>query len=145
MNAFYWLLVFVVMLVIEIISLGLTTIWFAGGALVAFAASLLGAGIGIQILLFFVVSIVLLIFTRPFAVKYINKDRIKTNAESLIGKRVVVTETIDNLNAKGKVDVAGLEWTARNKQENEIILKDKVVTILEISGVKLIVSETEER
>lgn len=36
MNSIYWLLLIIVLLVIEIITLGLTTIWFAGGALVAF-------------------------------------------------------------------------------------------------------------
>ena len=62
-----WLAVFVLLIVIELATMGLTTIWFAGGAVAGFIASMLGANVVIQAVVFFVVSIVLLIFTRPFA------------------------------------------------------------------------------
>mgnify|MGYP000677093075 CR=1 FL=1 len=32
MQTVYWLILFVILLVIEIFTMGLTTIWFAGGA-----------------------------------------------------------------------------------------------------------------
>ena len=92
-----WLVVFVACIVAEIISMGLTTIWFAGGALIAAVAAVIGTPLWIQILLFAVVSLVLLYFTRPIAVKYFNKDRVKTNAESLVGKQAIVISEIDNL------------------------------------------------
>ena len=67
-----WLVILAVLVVIEIITLGLTTIWFAGGALAALVVSLLGGPIWLQILLFIGVSVILLIFTRPLAVRYLN-------------------------------------------------------------------------
>ena len=114
MDGIFWLIVVVVMAVIEIITLGLTTIWFAGGALVAFLASLLGAGLLMQTILFIVVSVILLAVTRPLAVEFFNKGRIKTNAESLIGETAVVQQEIDNLRAKGMVSINGQEWSARS-------------------------------
>lgn len=136
-----WLLLLVVFLVIEVISLGLTTIWFAGGALVAIVAALLHAPVAVQIILFFLVSLVLLFFTRPIAVKYFNRDRVKTNVESLVGKRGIVTEEINNLHAEGQVTINGQEWSARSLDENVVIPKGSVVVIMAINGVKLIVRE----
>lgn len=133
-----WLAIIVVMAIIEIITLGLTTIWFAGGALVAFIASLFGVSLPIQIVLFVIVSLVLLAFTRPFAVKFVNKNRTRTNAESLIGKSAIVLEDINNLKAEGAVSVNGQEWTAR-AVDDTVITKDTVVEIVEIKGVKLMV------
>lgn len=143
MEGVFWLFIVVVMAVIEIITLGLSTIWFAGGALVAFVASLLGANLAVQIALFVVVSVGLLALTRPLAVRYLNKGRESTNAESLIGKKAVVKQEIDNLNAKGQVSVNGQEWTARSF-EDKIIPQGATVEIVEISGVKLMVRETVE-
>ncbi len=97
MEGIFWLAVILIMSVIEIITLGLTTIWFAGGALAAFLAYLLGAGVAVQAVLFAAVSVALLVVTRPLAVRFFNQDREKTNAESLIGKTAVVLERIDNL------------------------------------------------
>ena len=127
MEGVIWLFIVVVMAVIEIITLGLTTIWFAGGALAAFVASLLGANLIVQIVLFIVVSVGLLALTRPLAVKFLNKDRESTNAESLIGKRAVVKLEIDNLNAQGMVSVNGQEWTARAYEEKIIRSEERRV------------------
>ena len=81
-----WLAVLAVLLVIEIATLGLTTIWFAGGALIAFLVSLAGGPLWLQITLFLIVSVVLLLFTRPLALKYMNKGVEKTNVDSIPGK-----------------------------------------------------------
>ena len=137
-----WIAVFVVLIVIEAATMALTTIWFAGGALVAFLASLLGAGLLVQTILFIVVSVVLLAVTRPLAVEFFNKGRIKTNAESLIGETAVVQQEIDNLRAKGMVSVNGQEWSARSV-DDEIIPDETLVEIMEISGVKLLVRKKE--
>lgn len=136
-----WLGILIVLLLIEIFTLGLTTIWFAGGALLAFVAAELGAPLPVQIVLFLVVSLVLLIFTRPVALKYFNAKRTKTNSEGLIGKQAVVTQAIDNLDGVGEVTVNGLVWTARTEDFSGSIEKGKTVTIIAIDGVKLIVRE----
>ena len=137
MDAILWLAAVVVLLVIEIATLGLTTIWFAGGALIAGIAAVAGAGRVVQFVLFLIVSLILLIFTRPIAMRYLNTNRTRTNAESLIGKEAVVTQTIENLKNQGQV----IEWTARTDDNEKMIEKDTVVEIERIEGVKLIVKK----
>ena len=144
MEAICWLAVLIVLLLVEIATLGLTTIWFAGGALVACVAALLHASIWVQIVLFLVVSVLLLLFTRPVAVRYMNKNRTKTNVDSMAGKEAVVTEDIDNLKAQGVVQVNGLDWTARAENNQDVIPKGSVVEVTRVDGVKLIVRKREE-
>lgn len=139
MEFMVWIIILIVMIVLEVVSLGLTTIWFAGGALVAAIAAALHLPIAVQIILFFLVSIALLIFTRPIAMKYFNKDRIRTNAESLVGKQAVVLSEINNIQGVGQVSVNGQEWSARSMDENATFHEGEVVEIVAISGVKLIV------
>ena len=136
-----WLIVFVACIVIEIITMGLTTIWFAGGALIAAVGAALNAPLWLQIVLFVAVSLVLLYFTRPIAVKYFNKDRVRTNAESLVGKQAIVISEIDNLQGIGQVTVGGQEWSARTTIEGITLPVGSVVIVRAISGVKLMVEE----
>lgn len=136
-----WLIILVLLVVIELLTMGLTTVWFAGGALVATLASLIGLPLVIQFILFLVVSGLLLFFTRPIAVKYFNKDRVRTNAESLVGRHAIVISEIDNLQGIGQVNVGGMEWSARTRDENVTLPVGAVVVVLAIDGVKLIVEE----
>lgn len=144
MAAIYWLIAFVVLLGIEAVTMALTTIWFAGGALVAFVFALFGINIQVQLALFVIVSFVLLFFTRPFALKYVNRNTVKTNMESLIGKSARVTVTINNMEGKGAAILNGQEWTARAQEENSIYPVGALVEVKEIRGVKLIVSMKQE-
>lgn len=144
MESFIWLAVAAVLLVIEAATAGLTTIWFAGGALAAAIASYFGAGIFVQWLLFLCVSLVLLIFTRPMAVRYMNKGTTKTNANSLIGRKAVVIQEIDNLAQTGQVRISDIEWMARTALDGEKIPEKEIVVIKEIQGVKLIVEKVKE-
>ena len=134
-----WLALTAVLLIIEIVTLGLTTIWFAAGALFAFFAALLGMNQGIQIGVFVVVSVVLLFFTRPLAVKYLNTKTIKTNTEALVGKTARVIVDINNLKSQGQVVINGLEWTARSSDDTVVFKIGDAVTIVGIEGGKLIV------
>ena len=123
-----WLSLFVLFLVIEIITMGLTTIWFAGGALVAFLVAVLGLGLGVQIIIFAIVSLALLAVTRPL----------------LIGQKALVIEEIDTLSSKGRVEVRGQEWAAKTDAPEGKIPKNAIVVVEGIQGVKLIVSNGEE-
>ncbi|MBQ9122557.1 MAG: NfeD family protein [Lachnospiraceae bacterium] len=136
-----WLVILVLLILIEFATMGLTTVWFAGGALVAAVIAALNGPIWAQVAAFVVVSLLLLIFTRPIAVKYFNVDRTKTNTESLIGKQAIVTERIDNLKATGTATINGQEWTARSASQDVDIEEGAVVIIKEIQGVKLIVEQ----
>ncbi len=136
-----WLIILVACIIIEIVTMGLTTIWFAGGALLAAVAAAFSAPLWLQILLFLIVSLALLYLTRPVAVKYFNKDRVKTNAESLVGQQAIVISEIDNLQGIGQVTVGKQEWSARNVDDNKALPVGSVVIVRAISGVKLIVEE----
>lgn len=136
-----WLIVLVVLVVIELLTMGLTTVWFAGGALMATIASLVHAPVVIQIILFLVTSALLLYFTRPVAVKYFNRDRVRTNAESLVGRQAIVISEIDNLQGIGQVNVGGMEWSARTRTDGVTLPVGAVVIVFAIDGVKLIVEE----
>lgn len=139
-----WLIILVVLVVIELVTMGLTTIWFAGGALVAALIAIPGTPVALQILIFLIVSALLLYFTRPIAVKYFNRDRTRTNVESLIGRQAIVISEINNVEGIGQVNTGGMEWSARSSYHNIVIPVGAVVTILGIDGVKLIVEERKE-
>ena len=141
MNPIYWLIVFVVLVVIGIATMALTTVWFAGGAVVAFLLSLFHMTIEVQLAAFVVVSFLLLFLTRPFASKYVNSQTTKTNAAGLVGSKARVTEEINNDLETGTAMVAGQEWTARTKKPNVICEVGTMVEIKEIQGVKLIVEK----
>lgn len=144
MQTIVWLGIFVILLIIEILTMGLTTIWFAGGALAAFGAGVIGFGLVVQVVVFVVVSVLLLVLTRPLAVKYFNQERQKTNAESLIGYTALVTEDINTIKAAGRVEVNGQEWAAKTDEPDGRIEKDAVVVVEGIQGVKLIVRKKED-
>lgn len=145
MNAMYWLILLIVLVVIEIITLGLTTIWFAGGALVTFILAMLDVSPVIQWAVFCAVSLALLFGTRPWALRFFNSQKQeKTNVDSLLGKTAVVTAEIHNLEGRGEVFVNGLTWTARTEKDSEVIPKDARVEIIAVEGVKLIVREKKE-
>ena len=142
MEVIAWLIALIVFLVIEGVTVTLVCIWFAGGALIGMLAAALHAPIWLQVLLFLLVSIILLVYTRPIAMKYFNKNREKTNVSGVIGKQAIVVDEIDNLQGLGKVTVGGQEWTARSMVEDQIIPVGTVVVVEEVKGVKLMVRST---
>ena len=139
-----WVILLVIFVVIEVLTMGLTTLWFAGGALAAGIMAVFNMPSYVQIATFIVVSLVLIFFTRPIAVRYFNTDRVKTNAESIVGKKAIVTGAIDNIKASGQVTVNGMEWSARSVSDELVIPEGAIVNIVAISGVKLIVEERKE-
>ena len=143
MQTMYWLIIFVILLIVEIATLGLTTIWFAAGSLTAFVFGVIGFGTTVQLVVFLIVSVLLFAITRPIAVKYFNKERAKTNAESLIGEQALVIEDIDTVLSVGRVDIRGMEWSAKTDEPDGKIAKNKIVVVDGIQGVKLIVREKE--
>ena len=126
-EVFAWLALLILLVLIELATMGLTTIWFAAGALVATIAAACGAPVLVQVILFLVVSVLMLVFTRPVA---------------------IVTGRIDNLHSCGQVTLKGMEWSARSQETEGTIEEGTVVIVKKIDGVKLIVVpdeiETEE-
>lgn len=135
----FWLAAVIVLGVVEALTVGLVTVWFAVGALAALISSLFGGPLWLQILLFIVVTAVTLVTTRPLVKKYFGKSSHKaTNADMVIGQEAHVTEDIDNLMGSGAVKCMGKEWSARS-ENGEAIAKGETVTAVKIEGVKLIV------
>lgn len=143
MDTIFWLVLFVILLIVEIFTMGLTTIWFAGGSLLAFVLGYVGFGLPVQIATFLLASIILLVLTRPIAVRFFNKERERTNAESLIGQKAVVLDKIDTLHGVGRAEVNGMEWSAKTDNPDGVIEAGEVVVIDGIQGVKLIVRKEE--
>lgn len=139
-----WLILFVILTGVELITMGLTSIWFAVGALAACLASALGANWIVQAIVFIVVSIVILLFVRPFAVNYINNNPEKTNVESMEGKLGEVTVAINNVQATGTVKIEGMDWTART-EDNTLIDEGELVRVLRVEGVKVIVAREKSK
>lgn len=139
-----WFILFVIFVAAEIVTAGaLVSIWFCFGALAAMFAAMAGMSFTIQMVIFIAVSVVLLIFTKPFAKKLLNGRIEATNAPALIGKYGIVTEEINNIEAVGAVKIDGKIWMARSSDEREIIKEGAEVKILDIQGVKLIVKTGE--
>jgi len=144
LTSVYWLIAFVILIGIEIATMALTTVWFAGGAFVAFLLSLFGVSVEIQLSTFVISSFLLLFLTRPFAAKYINRNTVKTNVDSLIGQKARVTAEINNQLETGAAMVGGQEWTARSLEDDKVYPQGTMVEIRKIIGVKLIVTEAQE-
>ena len=148
MDMIGWLVAFVILIGIEAATMALTTIWFAGGAVFAFFAAVLGFSIQTQLVVFLIVSFILLLFTRPFAMRFVNRETVKTNVDGLIGRRAKVITKIDNNEPSGATVVDGQEWTARSMDDAVTIPVGTHVVIKEVRGVKLIVEmipETENK
>jgi len=134
----FWAVATVAFIVLELVTIGLTSIWFALGALCALISAVLRAPLWLQIIWFFVISIATLLLTRPLVKKYINGKTLPTNADRVIGTVAMVTERIDNLAGQGVVLADGKSWSARSA-DGAVVEADTRVTVLEIQGVKLIV------
>lgn len=139
--ALAWIVIMIALVVVEVITLGLVCIWFAGGALCAALVAVFGGKWWLQLIVFIAVSAILLIFTKPVAKKYLFNKLQKTNSEDLVGKKVMVTEAVDNVRATGTAVASGLEWTARAKDDDITFEKGEIALVCAIQGVKLILEK----
>lgn len=140
----FWLILTIICIVVEIGTVGLVSIWFAGGALIACFLDMADVHVIVQVIAFLVVSLLLLIATRPLAKRWLNSNRTKTNYEGVIGKVVRVTERIDNFNDTGTALVNGQEWTARSESDNISFEQGELAQVINITGVKLVVKKYED-
>ena len=140
MQKIVWLVLLLLFAGGEAVSGGLTSIWFAAGALAALVAALLGGALWIQITLFLAVSILCMAAVRPLAKKHLNSKVEHTNADRVIGAEAQVTEDIDNIHGKGAVIIRGMTWSARS-QDGAPIPTGTLVKVLRIEGVKVFVEQ----
>ena len=137
--AFLWLFVAITAVVIESMTCDLVAIWFVPGALSAMLLSLFVPLMGLQIMVFLMLSILVLVLAKTVFKKYMPKAKKNAlNADAMIGARAVVTEEINNLHGTGCVKVNGVAWTARATDPETTIAKGSIVIVKQIEGVKLI-------
>ena len=139
-----WLGLLILFAVGEAVSVGLTSIWFAAGALAALVCALLNGPLWLQITLFIIVSILCLLAVRPLAKRYLNGKVQPTNVDRILGEEAQVTEDIDNIQGRGAVTIGGITWSARS-QNGETIPTGALVKVLRIEGVKVFVEPVRDR
>ena len=139
-----WLGLLILFAVGEAVSVGLTSIWFAPGALAALVCALLNGPLWLQITLFIIVSILCLLAVRPLAKRYLNGKVQPTNVDRILGEEAQVTEDIDNIQGRGAVTIGGITWSARS-QNGEAIPTGALVKVLRIEGVKVFVEPVRDR
>ena len=136
-----WLILAIIFLVVEALTLGLTTVWCAVGSLVAMVMDLFGASLTAQVVVMIIVSvisfIVCIIWIKPIIDRK-GRGTTATNADRIIGKEGVVTVAIDPVSGKGQIKVAGQVWSAKSEK---VIEEGKAVKVLRLEGVKAMVTE----
>ena len=137
-----WLVLLVGFLAMEATTVNVTTIWFALGALAAMVASMLGAKLWLQVVLFFAVSGLLLALLRPVLRKYFTPKLTKTNVDAVIGTTGLVTARIDNVQAQGQVKLGAMEWSARSSSGKPLEV-GTLIKVDRVEGVKVYVTPTE--
>ena len=135
-----WLVIAIIMFVIEVVTTGLATLWFALGAIVAMVMDLCGAPLHLQIIVMAVVSVVCfvlcMVWIRPKLESLRKKNIQHTNADRLIGREGVVIVPLNGLEGKGQVKIDGQVWSAKADKD---IAEGIKVTVKSIEGVKLVV------
>jgi len=142
MVSYIWLALMVIFLIAEAATVVMVSLWFAAGALAALVASLLGAAIWLQVVIFLAVSAMLLAAMRPVVRKHFTPKLTRTNVDSVIGSQGYVTADIDNVSAVGTVKLGAMEWTARSTSGAKIPA-GTLVKVDKIEGVKAFVTAVE--
>ncbi len=135
-----WLGIFVLAVVIEAVTMDLVSIWFALGSMAALCVSF-GVPFWVEIIVFFVISTITLIFTRPLVKKMMDRQVRKTNSDDFVGKRVKVIKEIDKFDG-GEIKLNGITYTAiLPEDENETIDVDAIVEVVTLKGNKVVVKK----
>lgn len=140
--AIVWLILLILFILAEASTVAVVSLWFAAGALTAMVASLLGAQVWLQVVLFLAVSGVLLCALRPLVKKAFTPKLTRTNVDSVIGSKGIVTGDIDNAMSQGQVKLGAMEWTARSTNGEPIKAGTQIV-VDRVEGVKLFVTALE--
>lgn len=138
-----WIIFFVFICLVEVMTQQLVAIWFAAGGLVCVFASYFDVAFYMQLIIFIVVSSGTLLLLRPYAMKYAKKSIIQTNVQDVVGKTAIVMEDFDSATYEGRVKLEGLDWAAK-AENNAVLSKGQKVEIQAVEGVKLIVCKKEE-
>lgn len=143
MMIIFWTLVIIVTIIVEIETAGLTSIWFTAGAVASLIANGFGASIGLQVVIFIVLSAIFILLTRPLSKKFMNTSFIKTNADRYVGLVGEVTTEIPNDGSRGEVKVENVLWSAFTTGKETLPVGTRVI-VQDIVGNKLLVAKVTE-
>jgi membrane protein implicated in regulation of membrane protease activity len=132
-----WLAAIIVFAILEAVTYQIVSIWFVFGAVGGMIAYILGADFYWQMGIFIAVSAILLAILRPLSMKLVKKQDFKTNADSLIGKNILITQEVSNIKGTGQGKINGMVWTVRGGSD-EVIHTGEIAKVKRIEGVKLI-------
>lgn len=132
----FWLVLGAILMVAEILTPTFFIFWFGVGALAASLVSLY-LGVYVQIIVFAIVSIVLVFFTRRLVQNWESPRKI--HVEEIAGKVAIVIETIDNRKGTGLVKINGDVWRAYAEDDDEVIEKGEHVKIMKVEGAHVVV------
>lgn len=133
-----WIFIAILFGVAEAMTTQLVSIWFVGGSVAALIVSMLGQNMVVQFSVFVAVSAILLLATRPIIKRFAKSSTTPTNADSQIGKTIIIAERVDNLEETGAAKINGITWSVRSEDGEPIEIGAHAV-IKRIDGVKLIV------
>ncbi len=133
-----WSVLAALFLVIELVTVGMVSIWFLMGALAALLSAALGAALWVQIVLFVLISGICFAFLYPRLKRFVRKTQQPTNADRVLGQTCRVVRSIDNVSGTGAVRVDGRVWTARS-ENGERMESGEFAEVVDMQGVKLIV------
>ena len=136
-----WFLIFLILIIVEVLTINLSTVWFIIGSVFAFFSSFFTRNLNYQIIVFIVFTIISIILTKRFLTKVSNFKKINTNVDSIIGRTCLVTKDINNLLNQGEIVIDKNIWSALSKDDNVIIREGTKVKICDIKAVKVIVEE----
>ena len=134
----WWLIASGIFFIGEIMTVGFLLFWFGIASLISMVVSFFTSNLVIQMVVFLVSSVILILATKPFVKKFMNKKNIATNAYSLIGKTGLVIQEIDNVKCIGQIKVGGEVWSAQS-EDNSVIPVNTEIELTKIDGVKAIV------
>ena len=136
-----WLIAAIILVIIELLSAGFGVICFAIGALFSALVAYFTPNILWQLLVFAAVSLLTFIFLRPVLIKLLERKTkdVKTNADALIGKIGVVSETIDADKNTGRVAIDGDDWNAVTA-DGSVINKGEKVKVVSRDSIILTVT-----
>ena len=136
---YVWLILAGIFVIGEVLTSGFLIFWFSLGSLIAMVVSFFIPDVIVQTTVFLISSVILILATKPLVKKFANIDTVKTNAQSIIGKKGLVTKDINSIKATGQVKIEGELWSAVGLNDMDIS-KGTEVKVIEIKGVKVIVT-----
>ena len=136
---YVWLILAGIFVIGEVLTSGFLIFWFSLGSLIAMVVSFFIPDVIVQTTVFLISSVILILSTKPLVKKFANIDTVKTNAQSIIGKKGLVTKDISSIKATGQVKIEGELWSAIGKDDMDIP-KGTEVEVNEIKGVKVVVT-----